>query len=86
MGKRKCRYCGSTRHIENDHVKPRSKGGKATVPACRSCNRSKSNLSLQKWLTNMKLTNPSRYYRIKRYSSQRKTPLNGRIKKYTNRR
>lgn len=46
-----CTYCGSTRRIEQDHVIAKSKGGKRTVPACRKCNRLKSNMSVGEFAT-----------------------------------
>ncbi|HQE49833.1 MAG TPA: HNH endonuclease [Fervidobacterium sp.] len=49
----RCAYCGSGEKIEMDHVVPISKGGGHTfenvVPACRSCNASKSNKDLDEW-------------------------------------
>lgn len=62
---KKCSYCGSTRHIEQDHVRAKSKGGKTTVDACRKCNRSKGDKSLKDWMDSLKKENPYRYYRVK---------------------
>lgn len=42
-----CLYCGSTFHLQLDHLHPRSKGGSNhksnLVTACRACNMAKSN-------------------------------------------
>jgi hypothetical protein len=47
-----CYYCGrdTTKHgYTRDHIVPKSKGGTETVTACESCNRMKSNLSLEEF-------------------------------------
>jgi len=48
-----CAYCGDSEKLERDHVVPLSGGGDTTkrniVPACGSCNRSKSNKSALEW-------------------------------------
>lgn len=49
-----CAYCGQrSRHLEVDHVVPLSRGGRHAIgnmlPACRRCNRSKSNRLLVEW-------------------------------------
>lgn len=42
-----CIFCGARRHLHTDHIKPESKGGKATLDnlqtLCRSCNTKKGN-------------------------------------------
>ena len=49
----KCAYCGCGLKMEMEHVIPVDKGGGFTrtniVPACRSCNRSKTNWLLHEW-------------------------------------
>lgn len=45
----RCSYCDRTEAetgapLEQDHIIPRSKGGRSTVPACRPCNASKGDL------------------------------------------
>jgi RHS repeat-associated protein len=60
-GVARCEYCGgeldpkagSTDSYEADHRDPHSKGGRSTkenlAPACRDCNRDKSNKTLDEW-------------------------------------
>jgi len=36
--------------LTKDHIFPKSKGGKATVPACYKCNQDKAALSLDEYL------------------------------------
>ncbi len=50
-----CAYCGSPDdHLQRDCVLPISRGGRYTVgnvvPACRSCNASKCNGEVGRWL------------------------------------
>lgn len=48
-----CFYCGSKEKIQADHVVPLSRGGRHSignlVPACRSCNSSKSDKTIMEW-------------------------------------
>lgn len=65
----KCAYCGKELPLERDHVVAVSKGGGLEygniVPACKSCNSSKSNKDLLTW------------YRSKSFWSQeRETKIN----------
>jgi len=55
-----CAYCGaSDRPLQRDCVQPISRGGRYTldnvVPACGSCNASKSNDEVTSWLRRKKL-------------------------------
>lgn len=55
-----CAYCGSTGvPLQRDCVLPLSRGGRYTleniVPACRSCNASKSNDEVTSWMRRKKL-------------------------------
>ena len=55
-----CAYCGATdRPLQRDCVLPISRGGRYTldnvVPACGSCNASKSNDEVTSWLRRKKL-------------------------------
>lgn len=50
----RCAYCKvQTEHLEQDHVIPLTRGGSHTtdnlVPACRACNTSKNNRTLDEW-------------------------------------
>lgn len=56
LGEGKCAYCGhrfSPGALTMDHVTPLVRGGRTTrgncVPACRACNRMKSNLPAEEW-------------------------------------
>jgi 5-methylcytosine-specific restriction endonuclease McrA len=54
-----CAYCGSEAPLQRDCVLPLSRGGRYTlmniVPACRSCNASKSNEEVTLWLRRKRL-------------------------------
>lgn len=55
-----CAYCGSTAgSMQRDCVQPLSRGGRYTldniVPACRSCNASKSNSEVTSWMRRKRL-------------------------------
>ena len=54
-----CAYCGSADPLQRDCVLPLSRGGRYTltniVPACRSCNASKSNEEVTIWLRRKRL-------------------------------
>lgn len=55
-----CAYCGATSGaLQRDCVLPISRGGRYTstnvVPACRSCNTSKSNHEVTTWMRRKKL-------------------------------
>jgi 5-methylcytosine-specific restriction endonuclease McrA len=78
---RKCKYCGSTRHAEKEHVKAKSKGGRKTVKACRRCNRSKSNKGLMEWLRWLKKNDLYRWRRIKNYNYRKKNAIAKKIQK-----
>jgi hypothetical protein len=82
MTKRKpCRYCGSTHHTEEEHIRARSKGGKKTVNACRACNRSKSDKQLMQWLRDIKESDPYRWRRIREYNRGKKNPIAKKVQK-----
>ena len=52
-----CSYCGASGKIEIDHVVPISKGGRNSegnlVPACATCNKSKSDKFVMEWKLRM---------------------------------
>lgn len=59
-----CAYCGATGvPMQRDCVLPISRGGRYTldnvVPACRSCNASKSNDEVTSWMRRRRLDEPS---------------------------
>lgn len=59
-----CAYCGDTEAaLQKDCVLPLSRGGRYTienvVPACRSCNASKSNDEVTGWLRRKRLGEPA---------------------------
>jgi 5-methylcytosine-specific restriction endonuclease McrA len=57
-----CIYCGSNLKIEVDHIQPINKNGRHSIgnlaPACRSCNRSKSDLFVMQWRLRQTKGNP----------------------------
>lgn len=66
-----CAYCDCTEKLEQEHVMPVSKGGHYTVdniiPACRSCNASKNNKSLDEWYINHESYSEERLKAIYQY-------------------
>ncbi len=69
-----CAYCGADGvALQRDCVLPISRGGRYTlsnvVPACRSCNASKSNDEVTSWMRRRKLDEPAfllRWYEVTR--------------------
>lgn len=69
-----CAYCGeSTQSLQRDCVLPLSRGGRYTfdnvVAACRSCNMSKSNEEVTRWMRRRNLDEGEflvRFYQIVR--------------------
>lgn len=59
-----CCYCGSVGVVEIEHVLPISRGGRHSIgnlaPACRDCNRQKSNRTVMEWRIKCLLTTHSR--------------------------
>jgi len=53
----RCAYCGAEDRLTIDHVEPISKGGahtaKNVVPACKPCNDSKSDRSVDEWFASL---------------------------------
>jgi len=49
-----CVYCGSTKNLTIDHVRPRCRGGETSanncVTACLQCNRAKGSLALDEFI------------------------------------
>ena len=59
-----CAYCGATGvPLQRDCVQPISRGGRYTldniVPACGSCNASKSNSEVTSWMRRRRLDEPA---------------------------
>ena len=67
-----CTYCGSSWHIQDDHVIAQSKGGVRTVPACANCNTSKGDKPLMEWLRWMKVNDRYRWDRILSYNYRKR--------------
>ena len=64
-----CAYCGNKNcELEQEHVRPFSKGGDYSkgniVPACRSCNGSKNNKDIDEWYFKQDFYNEERYKKI----------------------
>ena len=55
-----CVYCGDIATTK-DHVIPKSRGGKTTLPCCLRCNAAKSDLPLSKFLQKVKNDAPIFY-------------------------
>lgn len=69
-----CAYCGSATTLEQDHFWPLSEGGGYTatniIPACRSCNASKSNKPFEEWYPTHESYSPEREAKIYQYFEQ----------------
>lgn len=80
-----CAYCGSNRQLEYDHYRPRSRGGVTTIRACRGCNRSKSDKTLEEWLkylaTSPERRHQRRWQRILAHQYRKKNPIARRVHK-----
>lgn len=50
-----CYYCKRSPGVTKDHIVPKSKGGRQTVPCCALCNKDKGTLSAYEWFTILKL-------------------------------
>lgn len=63
-----CAYCGNERNLTQDHVIPINKNGEHNyrniVPACSSCNSSKSNRPLIEWYTSKHFYSKDRLNKI----------------------
>lgn len=74
-----CAYCDCTEKLEQEHVIPVSKGGHYTVdniiPACKSCNASKNNKSLEEWYVNHRSYSTLRMDFIKDYLESNSLPI-----------
>ena len=72
----KCAYCGADAMLTKDHVIPITKGGKTSadnvIPACTSCNSSKSNRDMIEWFTSRPFYKKERLEAIIKYLQSRK--------------
>jgi len=77
-----CAYCGDTESpLQKDCVLPLSRGGRYTienvVPACRSCNASKSNDEVTGWLRRTRRDEPAFLRRWVEIGAALRTQLSG---------
>lgn len=84
MSKKECKYCGSTKYLEIEHIKAQSKGGAQTVLACRACNRSKQDKSLLTWLRWIKKNDRYRWRRIRDYQYRKRGDIADTVRKVSN--
>lgn len=77
-------YCGSTRNLEEEHIKPKSKGGVTTGIACKACNRSKGDKSTLTWLRWIKKNDPYRWRRIKDFQKRKRGKIADDARKVAN--
>lgn len=78
---KQCVYCGSTRSIQEEHVRAFSKGGSNTILACRKCNQSKGDKPLMEWLRWVKHNDRYRWNRIEEFNYQKKGPIAKKVHK-----
>ncbi len=79
MVKRICIYCGSSRNVEDEHVRATSKGGARTVPTCRFCSKSKGDKALKEWLRRVKKDDKYRWDRIAIHNHGRRNDIAKRV-------
>lgn len=68
-----CIYCGSSRNIQQDHLRAKSKNGVTTVPACAKCNQSKGAKGLMEWFRWLKDNGPSSFAFVLHFENERFT-------------
>lgn len=76
-----CTYCGSSRNIQDDHIKAQIKGGTTTTPACSSCNQSKGSKTLLNWLRWIKIHRSYKWNRIKSHNKGKKKKISKLVQK-----
>lgn len=69
---KECIYCGSTRNLEKEHIKPKSKGGVTIGIACKACNRSKSDDSVLTWFRRIKKNKEYRWSKTKNFQKRKR--------------
>lgn len=79
--KENCTYCGSTRLVEEGHLVAKSKGGKATIPACQKCNRSKGNKAFMDWLRWLKENDKYRWDRVEAFHKGKRNDISKKVQK-----
>jgi len=84
MVKKKCIYCGNVRALEEEHIKPKSKGGTTTAYACKRCNRSKSDDTYLAWFRRLKKNRDSLWYKIKKYQKGKRGKIAETARKVAN--
>lgn len=77
----KCVYCGSTRKVEEGHLIAKSKGGKATIPACQKCNRSKGSKAFMDWLRWLKENDKYRWDRVEDFHKGKRNDMSKKVQK-----
>ena len=82
--KEQCTYCGSSRNIEQDHIIARIKGGKQTIPACRACNRTKSDKSVTEFFVYVKNNDTYRWNRIVSRNKNKRNEIARKVKSVLN--
>lgn len=71
----RCTYCGSNRLIEQNHAQAKVRGGVSTVPACRTCNRSKSKKTLKNFLIYIFENDKYRWNRIVAHNKGKRSEI-----------
>ncbi len=76
-----CTYCGSTRKIQDDHIRAKTKGGVCTTEACATCNQSKGDKPLMEWLRWVKLNDAYRWNRIENYNYGKRNVIANKVQR-----
>lgn len=76
-----CIYCGSHENIERDHIVAKSHGGRVVVPACKECNRSKSDKQPMVWLRGIKKGDAKKWDKICSYNKGKRNPVAVKVRK-----
>jgi len=84
MTKSICQYCGSSWKIENEHIKPKSRGGVTTINACQNCNQSKGDKTLLTWFRWLKKNDRYRWQRIKKFQYRKRGKIAETCRKVAN--
>lgn len=79
-----CIYCGSSRNIQQDHLRAKSKNGVTTVPACAKCNQSKGAKGLMEWFRWLKDNNSYRWNKIYLHNAFKRNLIAIKVRKIYN--